>query len=119
VKQGTVFYICGEGQQGIGRRIAAWHNAHKTKAADVPFFVSKTPTQLMDLEAIQDVRRAVDSMTKQYGPPAVVHIDTLARNFGEGDENATKDMNKAISNLDLAFRKRLLPRADPSHRPCE
>lgn len=103
VKQGTVFYICGEGWQGIGRRIAAWHIAHDTKSADVPFFVSKTPTQLMDLEAIQDVRRAVDIMAKRYGPPAAVHIDTLARNFGEGDENATKDMNTAISNLDRAF----------------
>jgi len=103
VKQGTVFYICGEGWQGIGRRLAAWHIAHKTKAADVPFFVSRTPTQMMDPEAIMEVRRAVDAMAKQYGPPAVVHIDTLARNFGEGDENATKDMNAAISNLDKAF----------------
>jgi hypothetical protein len=103
VKQGTVFYIAGEGQQGIGRRIAAWHIAHKTKAADVPFFVSKTPTQLMDPDAIKEVRQAVDIMAKAYGPPAVVHFDTLARNFGEGDENATKDMNAAISNLDKAF----------------
>jgi hypothetical protein len=103
VKQGTVFYICGEGWQGIGRRIAAWHISHGTRAANVPFFVSKTPTQLMDLEAIRDVRVSVDTMTKEYGQPAVVHIDTLARNFGEGDENATKDMNAAISNLDRAF----------------
>jgi hypothetical protein len=55
------------------------------------------------LEAIQDVKRAVDAMAKRYGLPAIVHIDTLARNFGEGDENATKDINKAISNLDKAF----------------
>jgi 5S rRNA maturation endonuclease (ribonuclease M5) len=40
VKQGPVFYIAGEGQQGIGRRIAAWHAIHGTKAADVPFFIS-------------------------------------------------------------------------------
>ena len=52
---------------------------------------------------MQDVRRAVDAMAKQYGPPAVVHLDTLARNFGDGDENATRDMNTVISNLDLAF----------------
>jgi hypothetical protein len=103
VKQGTVFYIAGEGQQGIGRRIAAWHIAHGTKPEEVPFFVSKTPTQLMELDAIMEVRQAVDMMTQKYGPPAVVHIDTLARNFGEGDENATKDMNTAISNLDRAF----------------
>jgi len=103
VNQGTVFYIAGEGQQGIGRRIAAWHIAHKTKAADIPFFMAKTPTQLMDGTALKDVRAAVDAMAKEYGPPAVLHIDTLARNFGEGDENATKDMNKVIHNMDSAF----------------
>jgi 5S rRNA maturation endonuclease (ribonuclease M5) len=103
VKQGAVFYICGEGYQGIGRRIAAWHIANGTKTEEVPFFVSKTPTQLVDLKAVEDVRRAVDDMAKRYGPPAVVHIDTLARNFGEGDENATRDMNTVIANLDKAF----------------
>jgi hypothetical protein len=103
VKQGTVFYIAGEGQQGIGRRIAAWHIAHGTKEADIPFFVSQTPTQLMNLKAIKEVQRSVDALTKEYGLPAVVHMDTLARNFGEGDENATRDMNAAISNIDKAF----------------
>jgi hypothetical protein len=103
VKQGTVFYICGEGFQGIGRRMAAWYAMHGVDALDVPFFVSKSPAQLMDLKGLLDVRRAVDAMAKRYGPPAVVHLDTLARNFGEGDENATADMNAAISNLDKAF----------------
>lgn len=103
VKQGTVFYIAGEGQQGIGRRIAAWHVHHKTKARDIPFFLAKTPTQLMDTGALDDVRRTVDGLSKEYGSPAVLHIDTLARNFGEGDENATKDMNRVIQNMDTAF----------------
>lgn len=44
------------------------------------------------------MRQVVDSLAKQYGPPAIVHIDTLARNFGEDDENATKDLNTAITN---------------------
>lgn len=103
VRQGTVFYIAGEGQQGIGRRIAVWHIAHGTNAEDIPFFMAKTPTQLMDPKAVDDVRKAVDYMSKEYGDPAIVHIDTLARNFGEGDENSTKDMNRVISNLDEAF----------------
>lgn len=103
VKQGTVFYIAGEGQQGIGRRIAAWMIYQKIKAQDVPFFVAKTPTQLMDPDALDEVRRAVDALAKEYGPPAVLHIDTLARNFGDGDENATKDMNRVIQNMDMAF----------------
>jgi hypothetical protein len=103
VKQGTVFYIAGEGQQGIGRRIAAWHINNGTKAKDVPFFVAKTPTQLMDPEAVDQVKRAVDILAAEYGHPAIIHIDTLARNFGDGDENSTKDMNRVISNLDTAF----------------
>jgi hypothetical protein len=103
VKQGTVFFIAGEGQQGIGRRTAAWHAAHGTKPEEVPFFIARVPTQLMDLEALDEVRKAIDQTTKQYGPPAVVHLDTLARNFGDGDENTTADMNRVISNLDKAF----------------
>jgi len=103
VKQGSVFYIAGEGQQGLGRRIAAWHIAHKTNAKDTPFFLAKTPTQLMDPDAVDEVRQAVDALAKEYGPPAVLHIDTLARNFGEGDENTTKDMNRVIQNMDVAF----------------
>jgi hypothetical protein len=103
VKSGTVFYIAGEGQQGIGRRIAAWHVAHKTRAADIPFFVSRMPTQLMDPAALKEIRKAVDFMRDRYGTPALVLFDTLARNFGDGDESATKDMNRVIGNLDQAF----------------
>ena len=42
-------------------------------------------------------------MAKEYGPQAVFQINTLSRNFGEGDENATKDMNRVIQNMDIAF----------------
>jgi hypothetical protein len=105
VKQGTVFYIAGEGQQGLGRRIAAWHIHHKTKAADVPFFVASTPTQLMDKNAVDEVKKAVDAMCKEYGPPANIHLDTLARNFGAGNENSTEDMSRVIQNIDSAFGK--------------
>lgn len=103
VRQGAVFYIAGEGQQGIGRRIAAWHAAHGTRAEDVPFFVSEAATQLMDPAAVDEIRKAVDQMSAEYGPPALIAIDTLARNFGEGDENQTKDMNRVINNMDRSF----------------
>ena len=70
----------------------AWHNVHGTKTEDVPFFVAKTPTQLMD-------PGAVDELAKEHGPLEVLHIDTLARNFDEGDENSGKDMNRVIQNI--------------------
>jgi putative DNA primase/helicase len=102
-RQGTVFFICGEGQQGIGRRIAAWHIAHKTRAKDVPFFISMTPMQLSDPTNVENVMRAIEAMAKKYGAPGAVIIDTLARNFGNGDENSTKDMSIVIQNLDRYF----------------
>jgi len=102
-KQGVCFYVCGEGKQGIGRRIQAWHGAHGTNPKDVPFFISNNPTELMSIAALDQVRYTVDEISAQYGPPAVVHFDTLARNFGDGDENNTADMNKVIQNLDRAF----------------
>jgi hypothetical protein len=103
VKQGTVFYIMGEGQQGIGRRVAAWHIQHKTRPWDVPFFIAKKPTRLMDKDAVEVVKRVVDIMCKEYGPPANIQLDTLARNFGAGNENATEDMNQVVQNIDSAF----------------
>lgn len=102
-KQGTVFYIAGEGQQGIGRRIAAWNILDKLAGEDMPFIVARTTTELMKPDALDEVKRAVDYMAAQYSPSAILYIDTLARNFGNGDENATKDMNRVISNLDEAF----------------
>ena len=53
-------------------------------------------------ESLEEVMQAVDFMAKKYGPPAAVYFDTLARNFGDGDENSTKDMNRGISNMDAA-----------------
>jgi len=103
VQQGSVFYVAGEGQQGLGRRIAAWHKAHGTKALDIPFFVARAPTQLMDVRALDAIMGEIERLQAEFGDPAVVHLDTLSRNFGAGDESATKDMNTVIQNLDSAF----------------
>lgn len=104
VKQGPVFYIAGEGQQGLGRRMAVWRIHNKIDSLEIPFFLSKTPASLSDPKSTEQIRYTVDSMIKEYGYPLIIHFDTLARNFGDGDENSTKDMNKVIKNLDDAFR---------------
>jgi hypothetical protein len=102
-RQGTVFYICGEGQQGIGRRIAALCIAHNVNIKDIPFFIATVPMQLSDQQNVEAVMRAIDALAAKYGPPELVIIDTLARNFGDGDENSTRDMSLVIQNLDKAF----------------
>jgi len=39
-------------------------------------------------------------LVKEYGLPRVIIIDTLSRNFGQGDENTQKDMSAFVAALD-------------------
>ena len=100
VVQGPVFYIVGEGANGIRKRCAAWSIGNGVSLKDAPLYISTTPTQLLDDKAAADVSRCVDELTAMHGRPAAVVIDTLARNFGPGDENSTADMSRFVSNVD-------------------
>jgi hypothetical protein len=42
----------------------------------------------------------VTGMIEKYGAPALIVIDTVARNFGPGDENSTKDMTAFVAACD-------------------
>lgn len=102
--QGAVFYICGEGKSGILRRLEAWEKYHGISLADVPFFVSDRPVPFLDEKSAQEVVAAVDELAVQCGKPALVIIDTLNRNFGNGDENDTPSMTKFVSSIDKHLR---------------
>lgn len=100
VKQGTVVYVVGEGRQGVARRLAAWGNHHNVDLGALPFFMSSAPAALTDPASAAEVAETIAEITKQHGPPAMIVVDTLARNFGPGDENSTKDMSTFVANLD-------------------
>ena len=100
VQQGPVVYIVGEGRQGVARRLAAWGKHHDVDLATLPFFVSSMPAALTDEASAAEVASTIAEITKKHGPPVLIVIDTLARNFGPGDENATKDMSAFVANLD-------------------
>ena len=100
VKQGPVVYIVGEGRQGVARRLAAWGKHHGVDLAALPFFMSSAPAALTDPVSAAEVAKTIAEITEQHGPPAMIAIDTLARNFGPGDENATKDMGTFVAHLD-------------------
>jgi hypothetical protein len=106
ISKGPVFYIAGEGFNGITRRIRAWEIYHGISLKDVPFFVSDRAAQFLDQDSANDVVVAVDEMRKIYGDPVLVIIDTLNRNFGPGDENSTKDMTSFIAIIDEKLRMR-------------
>jgi hypothetical protein len=45
---------------------------------------------LMTLQ--NEVLESVRHLAENHGEPVLIVVDTLARNFGNGDENSTKDM---------------------------
>jgi RecA-family ATPase len=98
-RPGPVFYIAGEGQNGIARRLRAWSLANRVPLDDVPLLVSTLPAALCDVEIMAEVSRAVVKGAEEAGPPSLIILDTWSRNIG-GDENSSADTALAISVLD-------------------
>lgn len=102
-KQGTVIYIAGEGHGGLARRRMAWEAERGLTLAErrAPFFTSTVAGDFLDSSTTHAVIAAITATAKAEGPPALIVVDTLARNFGGGDENSTSDMNRFVAAIDL------------------
>ncbi|MBB3231067.1 AAA family ATPase [Halomonas stenophila] len=100
VRQGSVFYLAGEGHNGLARRFKAWELDRGVSLAGAPLAVSNRAALLTEADAAAEVLGAVEALAEQTGQePAVIVVDTLSRNFG-ADENATADMNAFVRSLD-------------------
>lgn len=100
VAQGTVFYICGEGFRAIKQRFAAWSEARGVSLESAPLFRSRCAVPLLDAESAAMLSDAVAGLAAAHGPPRLIVVDTLNRNFGPGDENSTSDMTRFIAAID-------------------
>ncbi|MBN2582002.1 MAG: AAA family ATPase [Planctomycetes bacterium] len=101
IQGGPVVYVAGEGQQGFGRRIRAWQEHNGVSLTDAPLFIAPA-VAIPDAGQLAELMAAIDSLDE---PPALIVLDTLARCFGGGDENATKDMSAFVSACDTLRRK--------------
>lgn len=99
-QQGPAVYIAGEGQNGMKRRFMAWSIRHQVDLDQAPIFLSLMPAGLCDADQVDFVIEAVQAVADQEGNPVLVILDTVARNFGPGDENSTKDMTAFIAGVD-------------------
>ncbi|NLD86583.1 MAG: AAA family ATPase [Actinomycetales bacterium] len=100
VKAGPVVYVAGEGQHGFGRRIRAWSEHHCVGLDGVPLYLSPA-VAMPDPGDIKALVTAIDTGVDSVGQrPALIVLDTLARNFGGGDENATQDMGRFVMACD-------------------
>jgi hypothetical protein len=92
---GEVLYIAGEGHGGIGTRIAGLRHAYEL--TDIPVGVIRSQVNLRSSDQdFEDLIIAIKSSEIQR--PKLIIIDTLARAFGGGNENASEDMGSFISN---------------------
>lgn len=106
VASGAVFYLAGEGQQGIRKRIAAWENHYAIPVAGKPLFLADNLPFLTDqLQAggtVAAIEEEADAIFFQEGAPepALIVIDTVARAMGGANENSAEDMGKLVSSMD-------------------
>ena len=98
VASGEVFCVIGESRSGWRRRVASWC---KDRGVDISrqglgLHCSKYGLNFRDLATIGDIKaelRACESVK-------LIIIDTLARSFGGGNENAAQDMGQFIDACD-------------------
>lgn len=107
VVQGLVIYIVGEGFSGVLRRLAGWKMRNDVNSFGGKFHVSKTAFAMLDEAEILALMDNLDACAEKAGEkPVLVIVDTLARNFGDGDENSTKDMSNFIRTVDRCIKDR-------------
>jgi hypothetical protein len=97
-RRGAVLYIAGEGHGGIGSRIKALKTHHATPVGAPVYFLRRqvnlrsSKTDLQDLVNAIDDLKAINEINFE-----LIIIDTLARAFGGGNENASEDMGAFIT----------------------
>lgn len=97
VKRGKVVYICGEGRVGIAKRVRAWKKKHDLEGQGIGFAITTAAVPFLESNALDELAEVLRNFDEN---PILIVIDTLNRNFGDGDENATKDMSAFVAALD-------------------
>jgi hypothetical protein len=94
---GPVLYIAGEGHGGIGARIAAIKQHHKTPDSAQLYVVRSMINLRSSAEDFTNLILAIDELVQLIGVQLrMIVIDTLARAFGGGNENSSDDMGAFI-----------------------
>lgn len=106
VERGGVFYLAGEGQAGIRKRIAAWEAYHGVSMEGQPLFLADNLPFLTDDSQAAGTVAAIEALEDELlfncggVEPSMVVIDTVARAMGGANENDAGDMGRLISAMD-------------------
>jgi len=103
INQGAVLQIIGEGHGGVGARMKACR-IHNETPDDTPIFVIRHQLNLRnsreDIELLLvEVDALVVELNRREQRLQLIQIDTLARSFGGGNENASEAMGEWVINV--------------------
>ena len=93
-----VMYVCGEGQRGVKRRLAAWQQG-MFDLTGVPLYLSDRAVRVNDPDDFKMLEEEIEALTQQVGEIGMIVIDTFQRNF-VGNENSAEDVGSFINKLD-------------------
>jgi hypothetical protein len=85
--------MAGEGGTGLGERLKALQQTFGNDEGNFCYLI-----QPIDINSTHDLHE-ITNMIRENKISFVI-IDTLARNFGDGDENSARDMGRFIRNID-------------------
>lgn len=94
---GEVVYIYAEGVRGLKQRCDAWLAERGIDGFPENFRAIPCPVNMLDGT---DRSYLVTAINEAGVRPCLIVIDTLARCFGTGDENQTKDMTTFVAGCD-------------------
>lgn len=96
-----VIYIAAEGGAGLRKRLDASEKVHGVAPNSVGFI-----RKALDLRSsLTDCDNLLKAIEDQNWQPSLIIVDTLARSFGGGNENASEDMGAFINVVDYIREK--------------
>jgi len=113
---GPVVYFIGEDEAGIRDRSVGQIEAMQDEALEdlrdassldthkIPFYVTREPGRISDPDNVGGWISTIKDILGDKKPSAVF-LDTLARNFGSGNESSTEDMQKFVDGCDALKRE--------------
>lgn len=98
--KGPFVYVCGEGHRGIRRRMKAWAVHQGLELSKIQAVRSLWPMQVLDDVAMLQWQNHIREVVERFRePPGIIVVDTLATNFGRGNQNDPSDMSRFIANI--------------------
>lgn len=99
-KRGGVVYVAGEGHKGYARRLQASALHHRFELGELPIYITKSAVPFGDHKAAADLIDEILTLCALDDfEPVLIIVDTLRRNFGDGDENSSQDVGRFITSL--------------------